>query len=351
MALLLVSFLNNSFTKSSPHTRAMYSSRLADLDLPLTAPMDDQLERKIGSYVIRGGSGTELMLGRAEWYFPIFEAQLRANGLPTSLKYLPIAESLLRSRAVSAARAAGLWQLMPGTARAYGLRVDGVVDERLDAHLSTEAAVRILIELYDQFEDWNLVLAAYNCGAGRVRKAIRLSGSREYTTVKRFLPRETQQYVSAYLAAAYAVNFYGDHGLVPRSNALNEQPLSYVRVYREINLRKLARKAGLDYRVLRQLNPAFRRGYVPKNGKGYRLTVPHHALYAVQQQVWLQRNLVEFPVEAATPSALEYAKETGFDAFSLIFGCQQQELVNNNDLTWHTAKVNELTNQLYENAV
>lgn len=310
--------------------------------------MNASLERKIGQYVTNGSSGTELMLGRAELYFPIFESSLKAHGLPASLKYLPIAESLLRSRAVSSAKAAGLWQLMSGTARAYGLRVDHIVDERLDPHLSTEAAMRILSDLFEEFEDWNLVLAAYNCGSGRVRKAIRISGSTDYNKVRRYLPKETKQYVSAYLAAAYAVNFYGDHGLSPRANSLTAEPLSYVRVYRKLNLRKVARNAGLDYRYLRRLNPAFRQGYVPKNDKGYRLTVPHHAVYAVQQQLWLQRNLVELPIEAATPSAIEYAQEYKFNPFIFLFGCKQPQLVNNNNLTWAIAKVNELTNLLYE---
>lgn len=350
--ILLLLFQQASLQASSANTsKQVYSDRLAVLDLPLRAIMDAQLERKIGQYVIDGTTGTELMLSRAELYFPIFESYLAQYELPNSLKYLPIAESLLRSRAVSPASAAGLWQLMAGTAKAYGLRVDHVVDERLDPHLSTEAAMKILTDLYSQFEDWNLVLAAYNCGGGRVRKAIRLSGSRDYTKVKRYLPRETQQYVSAYLAAAYAVNFYGDHGLSPRSNALTAEPLSYVRVYRELNLRKVARKAGVDYRFLRRLNPAFRRGYIPKNSKGYRLTVPYHALYAIQQHIWLQRNLVELPIEAATPSALEYARENGFNAFELLLGCKQKGIADNNDLTWFAPKVNELTNYLYEHAV
>jgi membrane-bound lytic murein transglycosylase D len=351
LMVFTLSFLNTSLANTGNSPKQVYSDRLAVLNLPLTAPMDAQLERKIGQYVIGGSNGTELMLSRAEFYLPIFETYLADYGLPSSLKYLPIAESLLRSRAVSSASAAGLWQIMSGTGRAYGLRVDNVVDERMDAHLSTEAAMKILVDLYDQFGDWNLVLAAYNCGGGRVRKAIRMSGSRDYSKVVNYLPRETRQYVSAYLAAAYAVNFYGDHGLSPRPNAMTDQPLTYVRVYRELSLRKLASHAGLDYSYLRRLNPAFRRGYVPKNEKGYRVTVPYHALYAVQQLLWLQHNYVELPIETTTPSAVEYAKESGFDAFGFLLGCKQSQLVENNDLTWMTAKINELTNYLYERAV
>ncbi|MEL6355794.1 MAG: transglycosylase SLT domain-containing protein [Bacteroidota bacterium] len=328
VALLFISIL---FASSAPNTstpiptksskRQVYSDRLAGLDLPLTPSVDAQLQRKIYQYVGRGGSGTELMLGRAELYFPIFEMYLQQFELPVSLKYLPVAESLLRSKAVSSARAAGLWQLMPGTARAYGLRVDNVVDERLNPHRSTEAAMRILRDLYIQFEDWSLVLAAYNSGSGRVRKAIRLAGTHEYSQVKRYLPKETQQYVAAYLAAAYAVNFYGDHGLAPRAGKLNDQPLSYLRVYRELSLRKVARAADIDYRYLRRLNPAYGRGYIPKNRVGHRLCVPKQALYATQRLVWMRDNLVEIQKHKPSKVAYQMASDVGFNPYEWLFGC------------------------------
>lgn len=338
---------HNAETRTKPNTGKVYSDRLAGLDLPLSANMDAQLRRKIGQYVVHGGNGTELMLGRAEQYLPIFEFYLNQHNLPTSLKYLPVAESLLRARAVSSARAAGLWQLMAGTAREKGLRVNSIVDERLDAHLSTEAAVQILQELYVQFNDWNLVLAAYNCGPGRVRKAIRLSGSREYAKVKRYLPKETQQYVSAYLAAAYAVNFYDDHGLAPRTGRLNEEPLSYVRVYRQLSLRKVAEASGLDYRYLRRLNPCYLRGYVPKNNKGYRLAVPHHALYAVQRMVWMRDNLVEINRPEASPLAYQMAEDLGFNPYAWLFGCNQTSLLDANDLAWAEPAATNMVNEFF----
>jgi len=337
----------NTPTPTKPSKRQVYSDRLAALDLPLTPSVDAQLQRKIYQYVGKGSSGTELMLGRAEQYFPIFELYLREYELPESLKYLPVAESLLRSKAVSSARAAGLWQLMPGTARAYGLRVDNVVDERLNPYRSTEAAMQILKDLYIQFEDWSLVLAAYNSGSGRVRKAIRLAGSREYNRVKPYLPKETQQYVAAYLAAAYAVNFYGDHGLAPRAGRLNNEPVSYLRVYRELSLRKVAKAAEIDYRHLRSLNPGYGRGYIPNNRIGYRLCVPQHALYTTQRLVWMQDNLVELKKQAPSKLAYQMAGDMGFNPYEWLFGCRYSPILADNNLSWAEPYANLMVENLF----
>lgn len=325
-----------------------YQDRLADLNLPLVAPVDAHLKNKIGQYVKLGGSGTEFMLGRAELYFPVFEYYLSKQGLPVSLKYLPIAESLLRSRAVSGASAAGLWQLMPGTARAYGLRVDGTVDERMNTHRATEAAVQMLEDLFEEFGDWNLVLASYNCGSGRVRKAIRLSGSRQYTKLKRFLPRETNQYVAAYLAAAYAANFYGVHGLAPRFGSLTEQPLDYVKVFQELSFRKVAKETGLDYSYLRKLNPAYRRGYIPKNNKGYYMCVPHNARFAVNRMLNNDKNLVEINKPVFSPLAYQFALDLGFNPYNWLLGVRQESLMDNNDLAFAEPVANQLVAQLFE---
>lgn len=335
-------------TSEKQNLATTYESRLADLDLPLDASVDAQLKHKIGQYVHHGGSGTELMLGRAELYFPVFEYYLRKQGLPTSLKYLPIAESLLRSRAVSGASAAGLWQMMPGTARSYGLRVDNTVDERMNIHRSTEAAVQLLEKLYAEFADWNLVLAAYNCGDGRVRQAMRLSGSREYTKVKQYLPAETKQYVSAYLAAAYAANFYGIHGLAPRFGVLSEQPLDYVKVFQELSFRKISKATGLEYDYLRKLNPAYRRGYIPKNTKGYFLCVPRNVRFAVNCLLNNDGNLVEINKPNFSPLAYQFALDLGFNPYNWLLGVRQENLLDNNDLAFAEPIANQMVAKLFE---
>ncbi|MEM1359654.1 MAG: lytic transglycosylase domain-containing protein, partial [Bacteroidota bacterium] len=168
---------DTSFSNPSTDPTTEISRRLAGLQLPLTAPASDaHLRRKLKDYLGNGSESTERMLGRANQYFPVFEYYLEKHGMPESLKYLAVAESMLVPRAVSGAKAVGLWQLMPATARGMGLRVDNVVDERMDLYRSTEAAVIMLKELHQQFGDWHLALAAYNCGPGRVRRAIRRAG-------------------------------------------------------------------------------------------------------------------------------------------------------------------------------
>ncbi|PPK87631.1 membrane-bound lytic murein transglycosylase D [Neolewinella xylanilytica] len=305
-------------------TRAKIVNRVQRLDLPLkVATTDDFTDRKINEYLELGHRSTERMLGRANQYFPVFEYYLRKHQMPVSLKYLAVSESMLVPGAVSPALAAGLWQLMPATAREMGLRVDSIVDERLDLYRSTEAAVLMLKRLHEEFGDWHLALAAYNCGNGRVRKGIRLAGSKQYVKVKGFLPQETQRYVAAYVAAAYAVNYYGDHGLIPHEL----EGTDYVMIHRYMNLAKIARECDVRIPTLRRLNPNFVRGYVPSTVEGYRLRVPSHKKQAVQLFLWGRPNLVELPRNADLPAAHATAAMMGYDAQMILLGVSSERLV------------------------
>ncbi len=304
--------------------RAKIVHRVQQLDLPLkVATTDDFTDRKINEYLELGHRSTERMLGRANQYFPVFEYYLRKHHMPASLKYLAVAESMLVPGAVSSASAAGLWQLMPATAREMGLRVDSIVDERLDLYRSTEAAVLMLKRLHAEFGDWHLALAAYNCGNGRVRKSIRIAGSDQYTKVKKYLPRETQRYVAAYVAAAYAVNYYGDHGLIPHEL----EGTDYVMVHQYMNLSRIARECDLRVATLRRLNPNFVRGYVPTNTEGYRLRVPSHKKQLVQQFLWGRPNLVELPQNTDLPAAHATAALMGYDPQLILLGVPSERLV------------------------
>ncbi len=305
---------------SSTNPEAEISRRLAGLELPLYAAASDaHLQRKLTDYLDRGSRSTERMLGRANQYFPVFEYYLEKHGMPESLKYLAVAESMLVPRAVSGASAAGLWQLMPATAREMGLRVDGVIDERLDLYRSTEAAVLMLKGLYQQFGDWHLALAAYNCGPGRVRRAIRSAGGHTYyPKVKRFLPRESQKYVAAYVAAAYTVNYYGDYGLTPASYLLEEDVASLT-IHQKLNLRHLAKNCSLSYSQIRKMNPSFLLGYIPLNAVGYRLRVPLEHKWTVKQYLWGRANLVELDVDPEYLFADQVAADQGFSAQSFFF--------------------------------
>ena len=316
-----------------------FSTELDELDLALsTSACDAHLQRKLRDYLGRGSHSTERMLGRANQYFPIFEHYLARHGMPESLKYLAVAESMLYTGAVSSARAAGLWQLMPATARSMGLRVDGVVDERLDMYRSTEAAVVMLRGLHRQFGDWHLALAAYNCGPGRVRRAIRAAGGySNYTKVKRFLPAETQKYVAAYVAAAYTINYYSEYGLTPADHVMEDSIASLV-VYRQLNLRRLANNCELPVGTIRKMNPAYVRGYIPRSKAGYRLRVPLTAKWSAQEYIWGRPNLVITHTEPELELADQFVADLGFSARRWLFGCEPANMLHEASIVQRNAE-------------
>lgn len=311
--------------------------RVRKLGLPVqVTTTDDFTRRKIDDYLQLGGRSTEGMLGRADAYFPVFERYLRRYHMPATLKYLAVAESMLISDAVSPATAAGLWQLMPATARAMGLRVDSVVDERLDLHCSTEAAVLVLRDLYGMFGNWHLTLAAYNAGPGRVLEAIALAGSDDYDRVREHLPGETRRYVAAYVAAAYAVNYYDDHGLSPR----HVDATKYLRIHRAMGLSKLARGSGIRLATLVRLNPAFHEGYIPSSDRGYLVRLPSDYYDAARLFVWGRDNLVMLPIDENLVAASVLAERENYNPYFGLLGIRQAKLVYDNP-TWAVRQMHE----------
>ncbi len=200
-------------------------------------------------------------LSRAGRYLPMIRARLASAGLPNDLAYLPLIESAYSETATSRARAQGLWQFIAGTARQYGLTVNAMIDERSDAERATEAAVAHLSDLYAEFGDWNLALAAYNSGAGNVRRAMRRSGSNDFWALRRYLPLETRNYVPAFMAAVLAVKEPARYGL-PEVTEIDWQYDS-LQVPDALDLDVLAHGLALTPEELRRLNPAVRRGLTP----------------------------------------------------------------------------------------
>jgi len=169
-------------------------------------------------YMLGGRHETKKLIERSFYYFPLFDHYLEKYNVPKELKYITLLESGLQTKRSSVAGARGLWQLMPATARWMGLKVNNQADDRTNPHISTEAAVQYLAMLYDQFEDWNLVLLAYNAGPGSVKKAIRMAQSREVSDLIHFLPKQTRKYLPFYTATVYALNYYPLYRIVPESN-------------------------------------------------------------------------------------------------------------------------------------
>lgn len=232
------------------------------------------------TYLVNNRKVAEIILGRRILYFPMFEDYLRQNNIPTDLKYLAIVESALEPKAISHAGAVGLWQFMPGTGRGYGLRVDELVDERRDPHKSTQAASQYLMDLFEKFQNWELAIAAYNSGSGRVSRAVKRGRSTSYWKIRAHLPRETRNYVPAFIAATYLMRYFEDHDLQPNYPDLDLQMTETISVFKSLHFQEVARVTGLSEEVVAQLNPAFIKGMAPANKEGYYFTLPRRVMAA-----------------------------------------------------------------------
>jgi membrane-bound lytic murein transglycosylase D len=203
------------------YSKEDYINRLLRLPTVMEMVHNEVVQKFIDRYSGRLRHSISYMLGASNFYIPIFEEALEAYQLPLELKYLHIIESALNPKAVSRVGASGLWQFMIGTGKQYGLQVNSLVDERRDPIKSSYAAARYLSDLYKIFGDWNLVIAAYNCGPENINKAIRRSnGNKDYWEIYPYLPKETRGYVPAFIAANYIMTYYSLHNICPMSTRL-----------------------------------------------------------------------------------------------------------------------------------
>ena len=319
--------------------------RLKQLSLPFEARYDPTVRSTIKEYVTNGYRDTEALLGRTSAYFPIFEHYLRIYGLPQELRYLPIVETGLKVRAYSQAGAAGLWQFIPSSARLYGLKMNGYVDERLDPYRSTEAAVRMLSRLHDQYKSWPLVLAAYNCGPVRVNEAIREAGCRDFYTVAEHLPGETQEYVPRFVAAAYIANFYSDHGLKPRYQDAALQNLRAIRITNELTFGEIAHATEVSMKKIEQLNPAYRRAIIPKSRRGHYLSLPASGMNGLKSYLAAKRGATELEQMLLYPNYHKtfYTVRPGesIEVLSQRFRCTVEEIQDWNYLQTPEVVVNQ----------
>jgi membrane-bound lytic murein transglycosylase D len=227
---------------------------------------------------------------------PIFQDVLALYDLPYELAFLPIIESRLNPTARSHMGAVGLWQFMPATGKKYGLEINSLVDERRDPIKSTHAAAKFMQALYKIFEDWNLVIAAYNCGPGNVNKAIyKAGGKRDFWSIYPFLPSETRVYLPLYIAAVYSMNFAHCHGVYPSENPVFLQdtiaadtvmfpeleeviangsiPVDTIVTSQRVHLTQISECLDIPMDILRQLNPQYARDIVPGNQE-YAICLP-----------------------------------------------------------------------------
>lgn len=254
--------------------KEVYKERLAKLPTVIEMPYNDVVQKFIDRYSSQLRRSVAYMLGAQNFYMPIFEEALEAYQLPLELKYLPVIESALNPNAVSRVGATGLWQFMITTGKRYGLEVNSLVDERRDPIKASYAAAHYLSDLFKIFGDWNLVIAAYNCGPDKINHAIhRSKGNTDYWQIYPYLPQETRGYVPAFIAANYIMNYYCDHNICPLLTDLPAKTDTVV-LNRDVHFQQIAHVIGIDINQLKELNPQYRRDVINGSTKPSTLRLP-----------------------------------------------------------------------------
>ncbi len=272
---------------------------LKSLNILVDIGDDEHVARYIEDF-LKHPETTEELLSRGNIYFPLIEKELTLQGLPEALKVLPLIESRFDPMAVSRVGAAGLWQFMIPTARDLGLRINAHLDERRDPAKATRAALSYLQYLYSKYGDWTLAFAAYNSGPGTVNRAIRSAGGKtSFSAIRKYLPRETQQYIPKYLAAQYIIEFYRDLGLRPSYPDLDLQWTSTVHLTRSMSISAIASLVQIPAEMIKALNPGLNQQYVPQLALGYDLVLPKRVIATFQ-----------YFLETSQPGDLNFAYRT-----------------------------------------
>lgn len=252
----------------------VYKDRLRRLPTIMEMPYNNVVQKFIDRYSNELRNAVGIMLGASNFYMPIFEQALETYNLPLELKYLPVIESGLNPKAVSRVGATGLWQFMLATAKNYGLEINSLLDERCDPIKSSYAAANYLSDLYRIFGDWNLVIAAYNCGPDKLTQAIhRAGGTKDYWKIYPYLPRETRGYVPAFIAANYIMNYYCEHNICPMTTDLPAKT-DTILVNRDVHFKQIAQVLNMDEELVRSLNPQYRKDIVIGYTKPSTLRLP-----------------------------------------------------------------------------
>lgn len=257
---------------------SLYEARLRCIVSPINLPYNAIIRTYIKNYT-SNYSMMHNVVPLTKYYFPMIDEELIKAGLPIELHAMAIIESGLNPTITSRAGAGGLWQFIPSTARAYGLTVNSMVDERFDPVKSTRAACCFMKDLYNMYNDWGLALAAYNCGPGNVNKALAATGGdpTSFWEVYWYLPSETRGYVPAFVAALYTYNYHQAHNI---RNGNPPLPLAVdtVHVSRLLHFDQIASTIDIDKQTLQMLNPQYKHDIIPAVDKTYTLILPTNRL-------------------------------------------------------------------------
>lgn len=302
---------------------SVYMQRIQNLANETTIPLtfNSHVKSFIELYANRRRQQSSRMLGLSYVYFPMFEEYLAKYNLPLELKYLAMVESALNPTAGSKAGAKGLWQFMRGTGSEYGLKVTTLVDDRYYPEKETDAACRYLKSLYSRYDDWFLVLAAYNSGPGTVNRAIiRAGGVKNYWAIWPYLPAETRGYVPAFIAVTYVMNYAPEHNLYPMNPGLLMHGTDTVQVRDRVAFDQINECIGVPMVDLEFFNPQFTKRVVPgSKEKPYALRMPtkytlrfvqlEDSIYNYVSKSEKAREIIEEKVEEVSDSFVHVVKK------------------------------------------
>ncbi len=281
--------------------------RIQAMNLEMPFELNDRVFSFIQYFTVRNREYIKMVLARKEQYFPMYAETMRNQDMPSDIIYLSIVESGLDPKIKSKMGAVGLWQFMPATGRMYGMQVNPDIDDRMDPENSTVAAAKYLKSLYKMFGNWEVALAAYNCGPGNVRKAIRRSGGKTtFWGIYDHLPKETRSYVPQFQAMLYVLNHLEEHNLHLEEPSY---PLEYesINFNRAFDLDRMADLSGICLADLEKLNPSIKTRKIPESHQNIALRIPKSkVLYVKENLAWISDSLGKrAPVLLASNSVAE----------------------------------------------
>lgn len=281
---LLLFLVSIAFSKSLFSADIDWNSQYNNFSTIVTTPSDESVKKRIIA-LLRAKHDTEKLLGRTAIYFSYFNQILHDLNLPSDLKYIACLESELMPESSSTAGAIGVWQLMTDVKSEFGLRIDADLDERQDKIRGTEAALKDMKRMFENYNSWELVLAGYNCGSGRLGAAMKKAHSKDFNKIKKYLPTETQQYISKFIAFSFVMKNYRQLGLTPELPPLDAQSLIHTKISHTMSFDKLAEITGINTKDLKIFNPQFGKGYIPYCEKGCNVYLPRRVMSAFNEYI------------------------------------------------------------------
>lgn len=237
--------------------RGIYERRLDSIHKDIPLDYNEYVQSYIDLYMHNRDEMGQVV-GLSKYYFPIYEKAFRDAGIPEEIKYLSIVESKLDPNAVSRVGATGLWQFMYTTGKLYGLNIDSYIDERRDPIQASYAAAAYLKDAYQEFGDWLLAIASYNCGKSNVERAVAKAGANDFWSIRQYLPSETRGYVPAFIAMNYVMSYYNKHNIVAQACNFSTKT-DTVMVKKHVTLSNISQALKINISELAILNPAYRR--------------------------------------------------------------------------------------------